>query len=134
MYGNVVKLGYKDLTFNTLYFVFVKEYNIFAVSRLDKEKVKERLKQLLTYYYYPKFSMLNGQIKQQNIISSCYIDKDIYRIVEMPQKELKVLLLKNKLSGNLTFSIIQEKEFDKAFDENYQKLIKMLRNTCGINL
>ena len=130
---NVVKLGYKDLTFNTLYFVFVKEYNIFAVSRLDKEKVKERLKQLLTYYC-PQISMLNGQIKKQNIISSCYIDKDIYRIVEMPQKELKVLLLKNKLSGNLTFSIIQEKEFDKAFDENYPKLIKMLRNTCGINL
>ena len=129
----IVKLGYKDLTFNTLYFVFVKEYNIFAVERLDKEKVKERLKQLLTYYY-PQISMLNGQIKQQNIISSCYIDKDIYRIVEMPQKELKVLLLKNKLSGNLTFSIIQEKEFDKAFDENYPKLIKMLRNTCGISL
>lgn len=129
----IVKLGYKDLTLNTLYFVFVKEYNIFAVSRLDKEKVKERLKQLLTYYY-PQISMLNGQIKQQNIISSCYIDKDIYRIVEMPQKELKVLLLKNKLSGNLTFSIIQEKEFDKAFDENYPKLINMLRNTCGINL
>ena len=130
---NVVKLGYKDLIFNTLYFVFVKEYNIFAVAKLDKEKVKERLKQLLTYYY-PQISMLNGQIKQQNIISSCYIDKDIYRIVEMPQKELEVLLLKNKLSGNLTFSIIQEKEFDKAFDENYPKLIKMLRNTCGVNL
>ena len=129
----IVKLGYKDLTLNTLYFVFVKEYNIFAVARLDKEKVKERLKQLLTYYY-TQISMLNGQIKQQNIISSCYIDKDIYRIVEMLQKELKVLLLKNKLSGNLTFSIIQEKEFDKAFDENYPKLIKMLRNTCGINL
>ena len=129
----IVKLRYKDLTFNTLYFVFVKEYNIFAVARLDKEKVKERLKQLLTYYY-PQISMLNGQIKKQNIISSCYIDKDIYRIVEMPQKELKVLLLKNKLSGNLTFSIIQEKEFDKAFDENYPKLIKMLRNTCGISL
>ena len=128
----IVKLGYKDLTFNTLYFVFVKEYNIFAVARLDKEKVKERLKQLLTYYY-PQISMLNGQSKQQNIISS-YIDKDIYRIVEMPQKELKVLLLKNKLSGNLTFSIIQEKEFDKAFDENYPKLINMLRNICGINL
>ena len=78
----IVKLGYKDLTFNTLYFVFVKEYNIFAVARLDKEKVKERLKQLLTYYY-PQISMLNGQIQQQNIISSCYIDKDIYRIVEM---------------------------------------------------
>ena len=131
--GKIVKLGYKDLTFNTLYLVFVKEYNTFAVARLDKEKVKERLKQLLTYYY-PQISMLNGQIKQQNIISSCYRDKDIYRIVEMPQKELKVLLLKNKLSGNLTFSIIQEKEFDKAFDENYPKLIKMLRNTCGINL
>ena len=131
--GKIVKLGYKDLTFNTLYLVFVKEYNTFAVARLDKEKVKERLKQLLTYYC-PQISMLNGQIKQQNIISSCYIDKDIYRIVEMPQKELKVLLLKNKLSGNLTFSIIQEKEFDKAFDENYPKLIKMLRNTCGINL
>lgn len=129
----IVKLGYKDLTLNTLYFVFVKEYSIFAVARLDKEKVKERLKQLLTYYY-PQISMLNGQIKQQNIISSCYIDKDIYRIVEMPQKELKVLLLKNKLSGNLTFSIIQEKEFDKAFDENYPKLLKMLRNTCGISL
>ena len=129
----IVKLGYKDLTFNTLYFVFVKEYNIFAVARLDKEKVKERLKQLLTYYY-PRISMLNGQIQQQNIISSCYIDKDTYRIVEMPQKELKVLLLKNKLSGNLTFSIIQEKEFDKAFDENYPKLINMLRNICGINL
>lgn len=128
----IVKLGYKELTFNTLYFVFVKEYNIFAVARLDKEKVKERLKQLLTYYY-PQISMLNGQSKQQNIISS-YIDKDIYRIVEMPQKELKVLLLKNKLSGNLTFSIIQEKEFDKAFDENYPKLINMLRNICGINL
>lgn len=129
----IVKLGYKDLTLNTLYFVFVKEYNIFAVSRLDKEKVKERLKQLLTYYY-PQISMLNGQIKQRNIISSCYIDKDIYRVVEMPQKELEVLLLKNKLSGNLTFSIIQEKELDKAFDENYPKLIKMLRNTCGIRL
>ena len=37
----IVKLGYKDLTLNTLYFVFVKEYNIFAVERLDKEKVKE---------------------------------------------------------------------------------------------
>lgn len=129
----IVKLGYKDLTLNTLYFVFVIEYSIYDVAKLDKEKVKERLKQLLTYYY-PQISMLNGQIKQQNIISSCYIDKDIYRIVEMPQKELKVLLLKNKLSGNLTFSIIQEKEFDKAFDENYPKLIKMLRNTCGINL
>ena len=129
----IVKLGYKDLTFNTLYFVFVKEYNIFAVAMLDKEKVRERLKQLLTYYY-SQISMLNGQIKQQNIISSCYIDKDTYRIVEMPQKELEVLLLKNKLSGNLTFSIIQEKEFDKDFDENYPKLIKMLRNTCGVNL
>lgn len=129
----IVKLGYKDLTLNTLYFVFVTEYSIYDVAKLDKEKVKERLKQLLTYYC-PQISMLNGQIKQQNIISSCYIDKDTYRIVEMPQKELKVLLLKNKLSGNLTFSIIQEKEFDKAFDENYPKLIKMLRNTCGISL
>lgn len=129
----IVKLGYKDLTLNTLYFVFVTEYSIYDVAKLDKEKVKERLKQLLTYYY-PQISMLNGQIKQRNIISSCYINKDIYRIVEMPQKELKVLLLKNKLSGNLTFSIIQEKEFDKAFDENYPKLIKMLRNTCGIRL
>lgn len=128
----IVKLGYKDLTLNTLYFVFVTEYSIYDVAKLDKEKVKERLKQLLTYYY-PQISMLNGQIKQRNIISS-YIDKDIYRIVEMPQKELEVLLLKNKLSGNLTFSIIQEKEFDKAFDENYPKLIKMLRNTCGISL
>ena len=129
----IVKLGYKDLTLNTLYFVFVTEYSIYDVAKLDKEKVKERIKQLLTYYY-SQISMLNGQIKQRNIISSSYIDKDIYRIVEMPQKELKVLLLKNKLSGNLTFSIIQEKEFDKAFDENYPKLIKMLRNTCGIRL
>ena len=129
----IVKLGYKDLTLNTLYFVFVKEYNIFAVAKLDREKVKERLKQRLTYYY-SQISMLNGQIKQRNIISSSYIDKDIYRIVEIPQKELEVLLLKNKLSGNLTFSSIQEKEFDKAFDENYPKLINMLRNTCGINL
>ena len=125
----IVKLGYKDLTLNTLYFVFVTEYSIYDVAKLDKEKVKEIVKEELAVYY-----LLNGQIKQRNIISSSYIDKDIYRIVEMPQKELKVLLLKNKLSGNLTFSIIQEKEFDKAFDENYPKLIKMLRNTCGIRL
>lgn len=127
----IVKLGYKELTLNTLYFVFVKEYNIFAVAKLDKEKVKERIKQLLTYYY-SQISMLKGQIKQRNIISSCYIDKDIYRIVEITQKELKVLLLKNKLSGNLTFSIIQEKEFDKAFDELYPKLLERLKN--GIKL
>lgn len=125
---NIVKLGYKELTFNTLYFVFVKEYNIFEAARLDKEKVRERIKQLLTYYY---------SIKQSYIIShkDYKENKQQYKVVEIPQKELKAILLKNKLCGYLTFAtIVQEQEFDKTFDELYPKLINNIKSPCNIYL
>ena len=38
-----------------------------------------------------------------------------------------MLLVKNKLGGYLTCNIVQEKEFDKTFDELYPKLLERLK-------
>lgn len=67
--------------------------------------------------------MFNAPISRLNMIYSIDAKQEQYRIVTIPKKELEMILLKNKLSGNHTSNLIQEKEFDKTFDELYQKLI-----------
>lgn len=62
------------------------------------------------------------------IFNKEYKENKQYKIVPIPQEELEMILLKNKLSGNLTLTnIIQEKEFDKTFDELYTKLIEQVK-------
>lgn len=58
-----------------------------------------------------------------------YEENKQYKIVEIPQKELEVILLKNKMGGYLTGNIMQEKEFDRTFEELYiERMIGMIKN------
>ena len=97
------------------------------VSTLSKEKVKEKVKEALAYYY-SKSALLKEPFNPYDIIfNKDYENNKQYKIVEIPQKELEVILLKNKLGGYITSNIMQEKEFDRIFDELYQKLLERLK-------
>lgn len=56
-----------------------------------------------------------------------YAENTTYKVVSIPQKELEVILVKNKLGGYLTINIVQDKEFDTAFDEFYPKLVEHVK-------
>ena len=124
----IVKIGYKELTFNTLYFALLDNYNI--VSTLSKEKVKEKVKEALVFYY-SKSSLFQEYMNPHDVIYyKEYEENKQYKIVEIPQKELELILLKNKLGGYITSNIMQEKEFDRIFEELYTDgMRKMIKNT-----
>ena len=71
--------------------------------------------------------MLKEPIKEWKFIDNIHAEKYSYKIVKIPKKELEMLLVKNKLGGYLTCNIVQEKEFDKTFDELYPKLLERLK-------
>ena len=121
----IVKLGYKKLKFNLLYWVFIRYYADYNVSDLkkDEENLRKNAKRELVVYYL-KSALLQKPIIQCDFITTIQVEKDFCKIVTIPQKELEVILLKNKLGGYLTSDIVQEKEFDKIFDELYPKLIE----------
>lgn len=127
----IVKIGYEKLNFlalyNTIYFVFYEYYNNYVVSDFEreKEKIKEEVKNFLSYYYL-KDSLLKEPIHKQGIIYSTDAKQAQYRIVAISQKELEIILLKNKLVNN-KHRLMQEKEFDRTFDELYPKLIEKLK-------
>ena len=123
----IVKLGYKKLKFNLLYWVFIRYYADYNVSDLkrDKENLRKNAKRELVAYYL-KSALLQKPITQCDFITTIQVEKDFCKIVTIPQKELEVILLKNKLGGYLTSDIVQEKEFDKIFDELYPKLIERI--------
>ena len=127
----IVKIGYERLRFNTLYLLYIKYYINYAVSDLEKEKLREKVKEWLVFYY-SKNDLLKEPIKEWKFIDNIHAEKDSYKIVKIPKKELEMLLVKNKLGGYLTCNIVQEKEFDKIFDELYPKLLERLKN--GIKL
>lgn len=56
-----------------------------------------------------------------------YAENTPYKVVSMQQKELEVILVKNKLGGYLTTTIVQDKEFDTTFDEFYPKLVEHVK-------
>lgn len=122
----IVKLGYEELTVNTICYVYIKYYNN-AVSTLfeGKEKVKEAIKNELAYYYL-KDSLLHKPIKETEIINSSKVEREQYRIVTIPHKKLEFLLVKNKLGGYLTSNIVSEKEFDNTFEESYKTIIGLI--------
>ena len=123
----IVKLGYKKLKFNLLYWVYIRYYADYNVSDLkkDKENLRKNAKRELVVYYL-KSALLQKPIIQCDFITTIQVEKDFCKIVTIPQKELEVILLKNKLGGYLTSNIVQEKEFDKIFDELYPKLIERI--------
>lgn len=120
----IVKIGYEELQYYTVYYAFIRYYNNHTVeTMLDcRENVKEIIKNESSYYYL-KDSLLHEPINQQDIIYSVDVIQVPYKIVTIPQKELELILVKNKLGGYLTVNIIQEKEFDKLFYDLYQRLI-----------
>lgn len=125
----IVKIGYEELTLDTLYHrltcVLYESLSDYTVSDLEREKenVKKETKKYLSYYYL-KDSLLKEPLNRLYIIDFIMIKKESYKIVKIPQEELKLILLKNKLGGYLTFTnIVQEEEFDKTFEELYQELI-----------
>lgn len=128
----VVKLGYRKLTLDILSFFFYKNYSndIESVYFLiyKKERVKEKIKEDLAYYYL-KGSLLNEPINQNDLLYhiTVYAENTPYKVVSIPQKELEVILVKNKMGGYLTANIVQDKEIDKAFEELYPKLLKQVK-------
>ena len=129
----IVKIGYERIDFYALYhtmtLVFNNWYN-YSVSYLEREKetIKEEIKNFLSYYYI-KDDLFNEPLNRLYMIYSIDAEQEQYRIVTIPQKKLEMILLKNKLSGNLTLTnIIHEKEFDKTFDELYTKLIEQVKS------
>ena len=128
----VVKLGYRKLTLDILSFFFYKNYSndIESVYFLiyKKERVKEKIKEDLAYYYL-KGSLLNEPINQNDLLYhiTVYAENTPYKVVSIPQKELEVILVKNKMGGYLTTNIVQDKEIDKAFEELYPKLLKQVK-------
>ena len=120
----IVKLGYEDLQYYTVYYAFIKYYNNHTVETMVdcRENVKEIIKNESSYYYL-KDALLKEPISKQNLIYSVDAIQLPYKIVTIPQKELEFLLVKNKLGGYLTVNIIQEKEFDKIFYDMYQRLL-----------
>ena len=129
---DVVKLGYRKLTLDILSFFFYKNYSndIESVYFLiyKKERVKEKIKEDLAYYYL-KGSLLNEPINQNDLLYhiTVYAENTPYKVVSIPQKELEVILVKNKMGGYLTTNIVQDKEIDKAFEELYPKLLKQVK-------
>ena len=77
-------------------------------------------------YYYLKDALLKEPITMHGIIfNKEYEENKQYEIVKIPQQELEIILLKNKLGGYLTFTnMVSEQEFDKTFEELYQELIE----------
>ena len=129
---DVVKLGYRKLTLDILSFFFYKNYSndIESVYFLiyKKERVKEKIKEDLAYYYL-KGLLLNEPINQNDLLYhiTVYAENTPYKVVSIPQKELEVILVKNKMGGYLTTNIVQDKEIDKAFDELYPKLLEQVK-------
>lgn len=130
---DVVKLGYRKLTLDILSFFFYKNYSndIESVYFLiyKKERVKEKIKEDLAYYYL-KGSLINEPINQNDLLYhiTVYAENTPYKVVSIPQKELEVILVKNKMGGYLTTNIVQDQEIDKAFDELYPKLLEQVKN------
>ena len=119
----IVKIGYEELKLTTLYRIFLRYYRKSATTLFaDKEKVKEIVKEELAVYYL-KSILLQEPIHKYAIIDSIQVKKKSYKIVTIPQKELEVILLKNKLGGYLNI-IVQEKEFDAMFEELYPKILE----------
>ena len=121
----IVKIGYEELKLTTLYRLFLRYYRK-SVSTLfaDKEKVKEIVKEELAVYYL-KSVFLKEPIRKCAIIDSIMVKKEHYKIVTISQKELDLILLKNKLGGYLNFAnIVQEKELDAMFEELYPKILE----------
>ena len=121
----IVKIGYEELKLTTLYRMFLRYYRKSATTLFaDKEKVKETVKDELAVYYL-KSILLKEPIHKYAIIDSIQLKKESYKykIITIPQKELDLILLKNKLGGYLNF-IVQEKEFDAMFDELYPKILE----------
>ena len=119
----IVKIGYEELKLTTLYRIFLRYYRKSATTLFaDKEKVKEIVKEELAVYYL-KSVLLKEPIHKYAIIDSIQVKKESYKIVTIPQKELEVILLKNKLGGYLNL-IVQEKEFDAMFEELYPKILE----------
>lgn len=129
---DIVKLGYRKLTLEILSFSFHNNYSndIESVYFLiyKKERVKEKIKEDLAYYYL-KGSLLNAPINQNDLLYhiTVYAENTPYKVVSIPQKELEVILVKNKMGGYLTANIVQDKEIDKAFDELYPKLLEQVK-------
>lgn len=129
----VVKLGYRKLTLDILSFFFYKNYSndIESVYFLiyKKERVKEKIKEDLAYYYL-KGLLINEPINQNDLLYhiTVYAENTPYKVVSIPQKELEVILVKNKMGGYLTTNILQDQEIDKAFDELYPKLLEQVKN------
>lgn len=125
----IVKLGYMELTFDRMYAVVSENLSIYALQIVlgEKEKVKKRLKNELSFYY-PKDALLKESINPTCIlINEDYEENSIYKVVPIPQKELETILLKNQLCGYRTYEeIMQDKEFDVIFDTFYPKLIDFL--------
>lgn len=121
----IVKIGYEELKLTTLYRIFLRYYRKSVTALFaDKEKVKEIVKEELAVYYL-KSVLLQEPIHKYAIIDSIQVKKESYKIVTIPQKELEVILLKNKLGEYLNFAnIVQEKEFDAMFEELYPKILE----------
>ena len=121
----IVKIGYEELKLTTLYRIFLRYYRKSVTALFaDKEKVKEIVKEELAVYYL-KSVLLKEPIHKYAIIDSIQVKKKSYKIVTIPQKELDLILLKNKLGGYLNFAnIVQEKEFDAMFEELYPKILE----------
>ena len=129
----VVKLGYRKLTLDILSFFFYKNYSNNDIESVyfliyKKERVKEKIKEDLAYYYL-KGSLINEPINQNDLLYhiTVYAENTPYKVVSIPQKELEVILVKNKMGGYLTTNIVQDKEIDKAFEELYPKLLKQVK-------
>lgn len=129
----VVKLGYRKLTLDILSFFFYKNYSNNDIESVyfliyKKERVKEKIKEDLAYYYL-KGLLINEPINQNDLLYhiTVYAENTPYKVVSIPQKELEVILVKNKIGGYLTANIVQDKEIDKAFEELYPKLLKQVK-------
>lgn len=129
----VVKLGYRKLTLDILSFFFYKNYSNNDIESVyfliyKKERVKEKIKEDLAYYYL-KGLLINEPINQNDLLYhiTVYAENTPYKVVSIPQKELEVILVKNKMGGYLTANIVQDKEIDKAFEELYPKLLEQVK-------
>lgn len=127
----IVKIGYERLSFNTLYLLYIKYYINYAVSDLEKEKLRKEIKADFEYYYL-KDSLIHEHINRHEILYAKEAKQGPYKIVAIPQKELEVILLKNKLGGYIhSDKIVTEQEFDKLFDEFYPKMIELISEISG---
>ena len=129
----IVKIGYERLRFNTLYLLYIKYYINYAASDLEKEKLRKEIKDDFEYYYL-KDSLIHEHINRHEILYAKEAKQGPYKIVAIPQKELEVILLKNKLGGHLTFTnMVSEQEFDKTFEELYQELIEKAKQVESVS-